>query len=325
MNEDYTLNRGGDLHSEAGKQLAESFANQGSEQMLKENFGIDFKETGQTTSNNTGSYVDLLSSTLHTAALDRIEPILDLVEQNEDMMNSQGHGAYKIPRLTPTIAYEVAEGEVVNYFDEGIDSIVVTPKKVVVGTSLTWEIMERGMSGFARYVMQNAAEAIERKLASDIVNGLAAGAAASNNESGGITMDKVRTVETNIKEATYGNGVKYGFIPDALVLTPTAHSKLQDSDEYQNAVHPASGRPGEDTNLQHVPLMFGNLEIVETPFLTDAEAIVLQKGKNLLVKEAELETYEGQIRGRPYDTEVVALMSYVVAIIYPDSMGTITS
>lgn len=326
MTQGTQLKRDADLADEAGQMLAENFAEQGHNRLLEEKFGIEFSEagqTGQTTTTASGSYANLLGSTLYNAAIDRMEPILDLVDVNEDMVDAKGFGAYQIPRMTPTQAFEVAEGEVVNYFEEGTDSIVVTPTKKVVGTSLTWEIMNRGMDGFAQYVMQNAAEALERKLTSDIVNGLAAGAGFT--ESGGIGMDKIRTAETNVKEATHSNGVNYGFLPDKFVVTPAAHSTIQGTTEYQEAVWPSNARGGNDTNLQHVPLEFHNMEIVETPYLDSAQALVLESGRNVLVKESDLETYEGSISGRPYDQEVVALMSYVLAIIYPKSVCEITS
>ncbi|MGD9581222.1 MAG: hypothetical protein AB7V50_07605, partial [Vampirovibrionia bacterium] len=83
--------------------------------------------------------------------------------------------------------------------------------------------------------------------------------------------------------------------------------------------------PGQPVNAATMPLMFGNLEIIVTPFLTAAHAMVLQKKKNVLVKEADLQTFEGSIPGRPYDKEVVALMSYVMAIMYPKSVSYIST
>lgn len=319
----YTLNRNSSLPQQTGQMFSESLAQKGYTEAL-DDYGIEFKEsTGQSTANNTGAYVDLLSDTLHRAALSRMEPVLDLVFENRDLVGSKGFGAYQIPRQKPTIAYEVAEGEVVNHFTEGIDDIVVQPRKVVVGTSLTWEIRERGMDGFARYIMEEAAQAVERKLTTDIVNGLAAGAGFT--ESGGISMTKVRDAQTKVEEAEYDNGVKYGFLPDRLVLTPTAHSVLQESEEYQRKVAPANARPGESTNLDPQPLAFDGMTIVKTPFLTAAQALVLHSKKNMLVKESDLQTFSGQISGRPYDEEIVALMSYVLAVIYPKSVAKVVA
>lgn len=312
------------LCEEAGMLLAEAFAAEGKTNILKESFGITFKEAGQTTANNSGAYTTLLSTTLYTAAIDKIDKILGLVEINEDLKNKGGFGAYQIPRSTPTIAYEVSEGAVTSSFDEGIDPVTVTCKKVVAGTSITWEIMKRGMTDFAKYVLKNAADAVSRKLASDIVNGLAAGAGGS--ETGGCTYDNVIDAEADVNAATYAsNSVPYGFIADALVIHPTYWAVLRKDEDVKAAMHYASGVPGMPIDAQRMPLMFGNLELIVTPFLTAAQALVLERKRNLLIKESDLETFEGRIPSRLYDREVVALMSYVLAVIQPYSVSKITA
>lgn len=315
-------NYGTKLCEDAGKILAESFANSGKSDVLKENFGISFKES-QTTSTNDGAYTDLLATTLYTAAIDKIQKVLDLVEINEDLKNKGGFGAMQLPRLTPTIAYEVSEGEIVTPFDEGIDAITVTCKKVVAGTAITWEILKRGMTDFAKYVVKNAADAVTRKLASDIVNGLSAGAA--DETSGGVSYSNMLAAEEAVNGATYGNGVPYGFIADALVLNASSWATFRGDSDVKEAIYYASAVPGQPVNAATMPLMFGNMEIVVTPFLTHSQALVLEKKKNVLVKESDLETFEGQIPGRIYDREIVALMSYVLAIIFPASIRRIVA
>ncbi len=316
--------RGNDLTNEAGRMLAEAFNKDGQTNVLKENFGITFKEDGQTTTTDSGAYTTLLSSTLYSAALEKIEKIIDLVEINEDLKNANGgFGAYKLPRLQPTIATEIAEGAVINYFSEGIDSITVTPRKVVAGTSITWEMMKRGMTDFAKYVLKNAADSVSRKLASDIVNGLAAGAGTTT--AGGVTFANVLTSETAVNDASYGNGVKYGFIADALVIAAANWNTFRSDGDVKASIYFASAVPGQPINAATMPLMFGNLEIVVTPFLTGAQALVLEKKRNVLVKESDLESFEGRIPGRLYDTEVVCLMSYVMAMLYPDSVAAISA
>jgi len=312
------------LCEEAGLMLAEAFGSQGDKVMLKESFGITYKEAGQTTSNNTGAYVNLLSSTLYTAAIEKIDKILDLVEINEDLIGKAGFGAMQLPRLTPTIAYEVSEGSIVNYFDEGIDSVTVTPKKIVAGTSITWEIMKRGMSGFAKYVLKNAADAITRKLATDILNGLVAGSGHSAN-TGSITFANVLESEKDVNTATYSNGVAYGFIADALVISSTYWSTFRQDEDVKTSLYYAGAIPGQPVNAATMPLMFGNLEVIVTPFLTAAHAMVLEKKRNVLVKESNLETFEGAIPGRPFDREIVGLMSYVLAMLYPKSISYISA
>ena len=311
-------NDGNRLTEEAGKGLAEMFKAKGKTQILKEQFGITFKED-VTTTTGAGAYTTMLSTTLYSAAIENIADILELVFINEDLKNKGGFGAYQIPRLQPTIAYEVAEGAVVNYFDEGVDAVTVTPRKVVCGTAITWEIMKRGMTDFVRFVLQNAADAITRKLASDIVDGLAAGA--GKTEAGGTTYDNIIDARAQVESATYGNGVPYGFLATHLVFNVNEFAVIQKTTEWKNHVYYANVRPGNEVVIDRPALMFGNMKIVVTPFLTGAKYLVIDNKKAaMLVKESDLETFEGALPGRPYDREVVGLMSYILAVIYPDAI-----
>lgn len=314
---------GNNLPNEVGKMLAEAFKENGKANILKESFGITFKE-GQSTANNTGAFVNLLAKTLYSAALEKSQKILDLVDINEDLLRagSSGFGAMQLPRLTPTIAFEVAEGQKVNYFPEGINPVVVTPTKVVTGTSITWEIKRRGMNDFVKFVMKNAAQAIERKLCSDIVNGLSTGA--TGEETGGLSYDTVTDAEVAVNNAEHGNGVKFGFIADALVVAAANWGAFKKDEDVKSMLGYANAIPGNPVNASNNPLMFGNLEIVVTPFLTHSQALVLEKKRNILVKESDLETFEGRIPGS-VDDEIIALMSYTLAIMFPDSIRRIVA
>ena len=311
-------NFGNGLSATAGKMLAEAFQDKGQGRILQEKFGITLKEDINTTTGS-GAYTTMLSTTLYSAAVENIKDILELVFVNEDLKNKGGFGAYQIPRLQPTIAYEVAEGAVVNYFDEGVDAITVTPRPVVAGTALTWQIMKRGMTDFVKFVLQNAADAITRKLGSDIVNGLSAGA--GNTQTGGTTYAGVIDARAKVESATYGNGVPYGFLATHLVLNTNEAAVLQKTDDWKQHVYYANVRPGDEVVINRPALMFGNMKIVITPLLTDSKYLVLDHKKSaMLVKESDLETFEGAIVGRPYDREVVGLMSYILAVIYPTAV-----
>jgi hypothetical protein len=306
------------LTEEAGKMLSEAFKAKGQEAILKEKFGITFKED-VTLSTASGAYTTMLSTTLYSAAIENIKDILELVFINEDLKNKGGFGAYQIPRLQPTIAYEIAEGQIVNYFDEGVDSITVTPRPVVAGTAITWQIMKRGMTDFVKFVLQNAADAITRKLASDIVNGLAVGA--GNIQTGGSTYDNIIDARAKVQSAKYGNGVPYGFLATHLVLNTDEAAVLQKTAEWKQHVYYANVRPGDEVVINRPSLMFGNMKIVETPFLTSAKYMVIDcKKAGMLIKESDLETFEGALPGRPYDREIVALMSYILAIVFPKAI-----
>jgi len=317
------------LTEEVGKKLCEGIQRKAKTETwarnairLAEGYGVKFKED-ITTSTASGAYTTMLSTTLYSAAVENIKNILELVYINDDLKDKGGFGAYKIPRLQPTVAVEVAEGAVVSYFDEGVDDITVTPRKVAVGTKITWEIMKRGMDDFVRFILQNAADAVTRKLASDIVNGLAAGAATSAG--GGITYDKVIDAQVSVEGAVYANGTPFGFLATHLVVSPAAWGILAKSTDWKEHVYFATARPG-DVTVNMPVLKFNQMDIVVTPFLTAAQGLVIDSKKAaMLVRESELETFEGALPGDPYDREIVALMSYVLAVIYPQAIASITA
>lgn len=308
-----------------GKILAEAFNQKGQGAILKEKFGITFKEDVSTTT-GAGAFTTMLSTTLYAAAISNIKDILSLVNVNEDLKNKGGFGAYKIPTLEPAIAVEVAESAVVNYFDEGADGATVTPKKVVAGTAITWEILHRGMTDFAKFVLQNAADAVSRKLAGDIVNGLAAGAGFT--VAGGVSYANINSAVKDVESATNSNSIAYGFLCDKLVIASAHwHTFLGDTD-IKEFLFRVPAKPGNAVEITVGPnrLEYGNMQVIKTPFLTAAQILVLDSRKcAMLVKESDLETFEGAITGRPYDREIVALMSYVLAIIYVKACAKITA
>jgi len=315
------IKTGTDLAVEAGKILMEAFERNGKADIMKQKY---FKED-ITTTTAAGSYTTMLAGTLYTAAVSNIQDLLDLVIVNNDMVNSPGYGAYKIPIDEPTVAVEVAEGSVVTYFDEGVTSVTVTPRKVVVGTAMTWEITKRGMSGIVQMKLKGAAEAINRKLGTDIVNGLSAGADAGNTVTGGVDYEAIIDAKTNVQNAQTASGVKYGFRANKLVVAEEYYGILEKDTDWKQHVYRAFARPGELV-VNAGPLKFGQMEIVTTPLLTACQALVLDSTKAaLLIKESDLEVFEGQINGRSYDKEVVALMSYVLAVIYTKAIAKITA
>lgn len=314
-----------ELPAKLGEVFAEHFKKSGQEQIVTEKYGITFKESGQTTSNNSSVYVDLLAGTIYEAAISKIEKILDLVEINDDLKSMNGAGALKLPRDVPTIAYEVQEGVVTNYFNEGTSDIVITCSKVAVGTSITWELLKRGMSDFAKHTLKKAADAIHRKLASDIVNGLAAGSSHTPVSSSGLTFGNVLSAETNVNTAQYDSGVSFGFIADAVVIASSSWGTFRQDSDVKNSMYYASAIPGEPVNAARMPLMVGNLEVIVTPFLTTARAIVLERKRNILVRESDLEVWEGEIPGRRWDRELLAMMSYALAMLYPASVAAVAA
>lgn len=312
--------------SDIGRALVEKFNKEGKGQILQEKYGTTFKEDANTTT-NAGMFTTVMADTLYQAAVNdaRVKEILGLVEINSDLMNMNGAGALKLPLDQPTIAVEVGEGGDYTRFSDGTDFIIATPRKVVAGTVVTWEIAKRGISDTLTHMLNKGVAAISRKLATDVVDGLAAGALAGNTVTGGIDYNAVIDAETNVNDAAHANGVKFGFLSDKLVIASAQWGPLQKDTDWKNHVYRAGGKPG-DLVINMQSLIFGNLDIIVTPFLSGAQAMVmdsLQAGT--LVKEADLETFQQPVSGRPYDEEVVGLMSYTVIVKYPAAIAKITA
>jgi len=340
---------GTELAETLGKLMAESFVLENKDQKdelnaFSEKYGIKLKEgmddinLGKlssntfkediTTSNSSATYTTMLSDTLMTAALDQMEEILGLTIVFNDLKNANGgYGAYKIALGLPTKAAEISEGEVVNYFSEGANEIVITPTVKAVGTAITWQMLKRGMPDYIRWIGNNAVNAIKRKLTEDILSALAAGVDGSNTTSGGTTYDKIVDGIAAIRDSKTSSGVPYGFMPSDIVLSPTSFATLQKSTDWKEHVYRAVVAPGAPETVNRPIEYFDELRIHKSPFLpSGTEAIIVDRNYALAyVPESDVETFEGQLPGRPFDRELVALLSYGQAVLYPKSIYTITS
>ncbi len=293
--------------------------------VLKEK--LNLKEAGQTTATNTGAYVTMLQEIIHHAMIDdkELQTAESLVFVNTDMVKGSGYGAYQIPRGDPTIAVEIAEGSVVNYFDEGVDPIVVVPKKYIASTKITWEIRKRGMSSLMNYILGNAKDALVRKRISNIVNGLAAGA--GTTVSGGLSYANFLAARKAVRDAESSNGSKYNFSPNWFVVSAEFYNDIVLDESFQKAMFPANANPAVARSEQGIlaPMRVLECTIWETPMLTGAQAIVLDSRKaGMLCKEAEYEMFEGRLPGSP-DTEILALISEVLAMVFPLACVKITA
>ena len=294
--------------------------------ILKEAY---FKEgnDGINTTTASGSYVTLLQNIIHNAMLDdtNLKKAESLVFINDDMVRAAGYGAYQIPRMDPTIAVEVAEGAVVSYFDEGVEPIVVVPRKYIASTKITWEIRKRGMSSLMNYVLGLAKDSLVRKRISNIVNGIAAGA--GTTITGGVSYANFVAARKAVVNATASNGEKYNFLPTHFVVSAENYSEILLDESFQKAMFPANANNNiraTEIGIQN-PLKAIDCEIWETPLLTAAQAFVIDSKKfGMLCKEAEYEMFEGRLPGSP-DTEILALMSEVLGVIFPKAAAKITA
>lgn len=339
---------GTELAEGLGKLFAEAFFVENKEadaqKEFTEKYGISLKEGMEgistqklasntfkediTTSNSSATYTTMLSDTLMTAALDQMEEILGLTIVFNDLKNANGgYGAYKIALGLPTKAAEISEGEVINYFSEGAQEIVITPTVKAVGTAITWQMLKRGMPDYIKWIGNNAVNAIKRKLTEDILSALNAGVDSGNVATGGVTYDKIVDAIAAVRAAETANGVPYGFMPSDIVLSPTAFATLQKSTDWKEHVYRAVVVPGQPEVVNRPIEYFDELRIHKSPFIpTGCQALIVDKNYALAyVPESDVETFEGQLPGRPFDRELVALLSYGQAVLYPKSIYAIRS
>jgi len=136
-----------------------------------------------------------------------------LINVNEDLMKKTGFGSIKIPKIYPGIASVLAEDGEIIYFGDNTEDLEITCKVRAIGTKLTWHLMKRGLDGVVKLMMRFSANALVRRIGSDIVNTLAAGATGS--ETGGISYDNIVDARADVNAAKY-NSVPYTFSADKL-------------------------------------------------------------------------------------------------------------
>jgi len=338
MGDVYELLGTRDLTDAVGKKLAEALVKISDDPTtisgtLAESYGIKFKED-LTLDNSTGAYTVMLAENLYAAAVQKVEEIINIVPENRDLIEmGGGAAAYKIPRIEPTIAVEVAEGEVVSYTDVGPEGVVFTPKKRMFGTKITWELARYSAPYLLQFIMNRAAGAIARKLASDIVNGLSVATHTDNVITGGVSYDNIIDAIAKVRSATSDQtGEPYGFEPDVLVLYPDSLAVLEKSTDWKHHVYYTGVIPGTNVVTVNRPVRyFGNLKIITTPYLTakvngkQVQALVLDSTTAaMLIKGSEFEVYDGRIPGSA-DTEIVGVLSYVLGVIYNKAISVVTA
>lgn len=326
-------------NNEAGKNLLEScgisISQKGTRAMktLKENFFDNYARgtftEDLTISNTDGAYTKLLSKSILTAAYSQMSEVMDAVIVFDDLKNANGGvGSLQIPIGQPTVAFEVAEGQVVNKFEEGVSEITIVPKAIACGTAITWLTMKRALPSILQWLMNNAANAIYRKVAADIIAGIVITAGNNTSGYGAAPYDSIIDARAQVNGAVDSKGVPFGFVATHVFLNFTAEAVLKKSEDYKAHVQYAIIAPNEPNALDRQVEWFNRMKLVVTPFITQAgiSGFVLDRNYAVAyVPESDVETFEGQIPGRPYDKEVVLVMSVGQATLYPKAIAKLTT
>jgi hypothetical protein len=291
---------------------------------MRENY-MTFKEDGLDTTSTDSLYVKFLHDTVYGDIGIEIEKYMRLVNVNEDLMKKTGFGSIKIPKIYPGIASVLAEDGEIIYFGDNTDDLEITCKVRAIGTKLTWHLMKRGLDGVVKLMMRFSANALVRRIGSDIVNTLAAGATGS--ETGGISYDNIVDARADVNAAKY-NSVPYTFSADKLVIDVVEFATLQKTDDYKQHVFRATIIPSEKTGIVNRPVQyFGDLEIVEVNLMDTsvAKALVLDsKFAGIFVKESDYMTFERDLPNTFGTKEIVLGMSYGIGVLFGAAISKIT-
>jgi len=295
---------------------------------FKENYLRGTFREDLTTSNGVGAYTKLLHKVILMKAYDKLDQILEGFIIFDDLKNSNGGvGSLQIPIGQPTVAYEIAEGQVINRFNEGITEITVVPRQVAAGTAITWRMTKRALPSVVQWIMNNAANAIQRKVGGDLIAGLVAGAGTTQaGWTSATSYADIITARATVNSAVDAKGITYGFEATHVYMSYQAEADLMTSADWKNHVQYAVAVPGADLAVNRNVQYFGTMKLVTVPYFvgTDRALVLDSNYAAAYVPESDVETFEGSIPGRPYDREIVLLMSIGNAVLYPKAIVRIT-
>ena len=272
----------------------------------------------------------ILSKTVIAPAYDQVKEIIDLCVTFDELKRNGGANAIKIPKLIPAAtAYKIEEGEVVQTWDLSTDSILLEPRKLALGTRITWEFRNFTLTTILNFLGKSIANALMRELGKQILNtAVTAAENAGNVITGGISYDNLMLAIRKIKEAyvtdAEGNKLPLGLTPKVIVLSPEGEYLLTTSTDWKQQIVFTNTAVNGKVSVNRVIGYFYNIPILVTPLLEGAQAIVMDTDYALAYAPfADIETYEQPIQGRPYDKELVMLMVYDVKVMAVEAIQVI--
>lgn len=320
---------GTELAEEYGRAVHEELKN---DVKLQEFYGQVFKEDN-TMANSTSLYTTVLAKAIYYKAYDRFQQYFDSVWQltPADLGMPAGAGVYKIPKIEGTTAVKIADGQIVDYINDGKAEVLLTTETYGIGTKITRRLLMRGAKGFVDKLITAASDATLRKICTEIVNAMAAGAPAANVVTGGATYNNIESARKLVRMGKNTKGALFGFEPDTVIFSAAGWYNLIISTDAKNYI--AYGQrnvPGE--KVENAYKVWMGLRVVEGNLLEttrggkDVEAIVLDKMNYMVyLKETALETFDGRLPGTAGDKEIIVAMDAGFAILNAEAGAVITA
>ena len=325
---------GTELSEEYGREL---FSELKEDATIKESYGTVFKEDlfreDNTMGNSTQLYTTVLAKAIYYKSYDRFQQYFDAVWQltPADLGMPAGAGVYKIPKIEGTTAVKIADGQVVDYINDGKAEVLITTETYGIGTRITRRLLARGAKGFVDKLLTSASDGVMRAVAIDLVNGMAAGAATANTVSGGATYENIEEARKKVRMGKNSKGALFGFEPDQVVFSATGWYNLIVSTDAKNYI--AYGQrniPGE--RVENAYKVWMGLKVVEANLMETTkggaavEAIVIDHMNFMCyLQETALETFDGRLPGTAGDKEIIMAMDAGFVVLNAEAGAVITA
>jgi hypothetical protein len=322
-------NMGNEISESYGKALYEEL---NSNAELKESFGQIFKEDN-TMAGSPQLYTTVLAKAIYYKSYDRFQQYFDSVWNltPADLGMPAGAGVYKIPKIIGTTGVKIADGEVVDYINDGKDSLLLETETYGIGTKITRRLLLRGAKGFVDKLLTAGSDGVLRAVVTDLVNGMAAGVPDANVVTGGTSYDNIEKARKLIRESVNAKGALFGFEPNKILLSAAGNYTLSISTDFKAYV--AYGQrnvPGDKVENKY--RIWNGLELVEANLLSASrggkavEAIIVD-AMNFMVylQETALETFDGRLPGTAGDKEIIMALDAGYAILNAEAGACITA
>jgi hypothetical protein len=303
---------GSSMAENIGKELILDMREQfkGNEQMLE---SVTFKEDNDM-SNSGDWYTTKLASAIYYKSYDRFQQYFDMVWNltPADVGSLDGAGVYKIPKVVGAVAAKVEGGEVVDYINDGKDSVTLETETYAIGTRINRRLQKRAGKGIIDRLLTAASTAVLQAVCTDLINGAIDSADSGNTVAGEITYDKVEEAVANLKNAKNANGVLFGLLPDFIGFTATGWQKYITSTDIKAMVgYGQRNVPGKTLENDYT-VIHSSLKVIDIALATatkggKAVRALVCDSMNFMafLKETELESYDGRLPGTPGDMEVI--------------------
>ena len=305
---------------------------------MKESDISDLKESMNfTEDNNMGNssswYTTVLAKKIYFSMFDDFAAMFGLAWNltPADLGMPEGAGAYKVPKVVGSVAVKLASGEVVDYINDGKGEVTLETETFGIGTRINRRLVKRAAKGVINKLLEAGSESVLTAVCTDLVNGMVAGAASGNTQTGGIDYDSIEDAKLAVKTATNSKGALFGFKAKKIAFTAVGWNILAKSSDFKTMVQYGQRNvPG--SKVENTYLVFNGLQVVDCPLITvqkggaAVHAVVLDHDKYMAyLQETGMETFDGRIPGTAGDIEVIHAMDAGFCILADAAASVITA